>query len=696
MSQPDWLAKYVERGFRLVFFPTRTKGPIGKDAVGWTTRIYTPEDYHEGDNVGVMTGHEIAPGRYLVDIDLDWPDGLPLTRRLLPPTGFGFGRLSRKISHAFYTTSTPLISQKFFNIGNPPHPYVEIRGTKEDGTLGCETMVPPSIHPSGEEIEFRKNEEIAHDDAIERKVTLYAVGCMLLEQLGHRGLLHDVRLAVAGFLLSCRMTEEETVAVMEAVAEASGNSVQDVPLTVRSTLNKMTKGERVTGSGTLVKVLGDNGKKVLARIREWLGESEFICDAKDRPLPNHQENIQRAFEKLGVHLSFDIFSSRPKISWTGQFEECTLQDDIRNRLWLTIDRTFGFRPSADFFDVVLIDTARSKPFHPVVDYLNSLEWDKTPRLDTWLIRHAKAADTEYVRAVSSLLMIAAVRRVKQPGCKFDELLILESSQGLNKSTAIRALCPNDSWFSDDLPLDVDAKQLIERTTGKWIIETGELSGMRTAGMEHLKAMLSRQTDGPVRLAYARMPVEQARQFVAIGTTNSYAYLSDSTGNRRFWPVRVDAFDVDGLRRERDQLWAEAVVREAGGASIRLPPHLYDHAELQQERRRTDDPWEVILAAYFVDQPEDYRVAPDEVWEILGISNDRLNAEGQRRVVAIMQKLKFRRMTVKDRKGKPVKGWARGAGQRDPVQLELEAMKRAEEEARAAKASAASEDQTHVM
>jgi predicted P-loop ATPase len=108
--------------------------------------------------------------------------------------------------------------------------------------------------------------------------------------------------------------------------------------------------------------------------------------------------------------------------------------------------------------------------------------------------------------VSALPLIAAVRRVRQPGCKFDELLILESEQGALKSGALRALCPDESYFSDDLPLGVDSKLTIERTMGKWIIEASELYGCRGREVEQLKAFLSRQADGPVRLAYARLPV----------------------------------------------------------------------------------------------------------------------------------------------------------------------------------------------
>ena len=143
----------------------------------------------------------------------------------------------------------------------------------------------------------------------------------------------------------------------------------------------------------------------------------------------------------------------------------TLTDKIRNRIWLAIDSQFSFRPSSDFFNVVVFDTAWANQVHPVRDYLDSLTWDGAPRVDRWLITYGKAADTEYTRAVGAIVPIAAVRRVRHPGSKYDEMLVLESEQGKLKSSALQALCPEPGWFSDDLPLNVDAKQIIERTGG---------------------------------------------------------------------------------------------------------------------------------------------------------------------------------------------------------------------------------------
>ena len=295
----------------------------------------------------------------------------------------------------------------------------------------------------------------------------------------------------------------------------------------------------------------------------------FKCDSDDNIIANNQHNIRLAISQLGVELSHDVFADRMPIEGMDGFD--TLDDASINRLWLIIDTRFHFRPTFDLFYRVVTDEARLNAFHPVKQYLDRCQaaWDRKPRLDNWLILHGGADDTPYVRAVSSLPLIAAVRRIRQPGCKYDEMCVLEAVQGTDKSGGLAALCPREEWFSDDLPLNSDSQEVIERTSGKWIIEAAELSGMkRAADVEHLKSFLSRRSDR-ARPAYGRLPIERQRQFVIFGSTNEAKYLKDSTGNRRFWPVHVGRrLDVTAIITERDQLWGEAATREAAGESIR--------------------------------------------------------------------------------------------------------------------------------
>lgn len=318
-------------------------------------------------------------------------------------------------------------------------------------------------------------------------------------------------------------------------------------------------------------------------------DADFHTDDKGVPYPT-PHNIRVSVLKQGARLWWDEFADRKFIEGFAGFGP-HLDDRAVVRLWINAQEQHKLRVGKEFFHDVVSDFALSNRRHPVREYLDGVSdtWDGTPRVETWLIECAGAEDTPYVRAVSRLSLVAAVRRILQPGCKFDEMPILEGPQGGGKSSLLRTLCPDDSWFSDDLPLDGDAKRFIEAVKGKWIIEAGELKGMRKAEADALKSALSRQVDR-ARMAYGREPVELARQCVLFGTTNSERYLKDTTGNRRYWPIRCGTLDVAGLAKMRDQLWAEAVRLEADGASIRLDPSLYPHAAEAQEARQQTDPF----------------------------------------------------------------------------------------------------------
>jgi hypothetical protein len=244
------------------------------------------------------------------------------------------------------------------------------------------------------------------------------------------------------------------------------------------------------------------------------GQTAFVkytkpASKKDQIIADHQGNVRLAVAQLGLDLSYNAFAAKDLATYQGSTQ--LLDDVVVQRAWLQTDGLFHFRPSLRFFEIVVKDLARRHSFHPVRDYLDRLVWDGEPRINTWLSTYGKAEDTapdssedqSYLEAVSSIFLIAAVRRVRLAGCKFDELLILEAPQGTLKSSALRVLCPDDNWFSDDLPLGVSAKEIIERTAGKWIIEASELQGYTNAQVDHLKGMLARQIDGPVRLAYGR-------------------------------------------------------------------------------------------------------------------------------------------------------------------------------------------------
>jgi predicted P-loop ATPase len=340
----------------------------------------------------------------------------------------------------------------------------------------------------------------------------------------------------------------------------------------------------------------------------------------------------------------------------GQDPEVPLDDIITRRLWLEGDEVFSFRPKKEFFQDVVLDTAANRgTFHPVKEYLQSLKWDGKERIEDWLVQYGGAEDSEYSRTIGRLVLVAAVRRVKKPGCLFQEMLVLESPQGKEKSTVLKALCPNEEWFSDGLPLDANAQKTIEQTSGKWIIEVAELSGLKKTEIEHVKNFLS-QTHDIARMAYDRMVTTRPRHFIMIGTTNSKQYLRDSTGNRRFWPIKTPQFDAAKIAKDRDQLWAEAAEKEKTGMSIRLPKHLWIVAEAHQEERRNEDPWEIQINQCLEDMRG--RILTEDIWKVVGMFDRARRSQNDNiRIGQALARLGFERIQI--RVGKKIRhGYSR--------------------------------------
>jgi predicted P-loop ATPase len=239
--------------------------------------------------------------------------------------------------------------------------------------------------------------------------------------------------------------------------------------------------------------------------------------------------------------------------------------------------------------------AKLASFHPVRRYLDSLAWDGVPRIDRWLITYCSAQDTDLTRAYSAMWLIAAVARIYDPGCKLDTALILEGAQGDRKSMLFQVL--GGEWFTDDVP-DLRTKDASMTTIGAWIIEMPELDAMSKAEETRVKSFLSRQTDR-FRPPYGRRMIKAPRQCIFCGTTNAHEYLTDPTGARRFWSVAIGkAIDIDGLRRDRDQLWAEAAARYRQGEHWWLEePKLIASAAEEAEKRFEVDPWEEPIGVY---------------------------------------------------------------------------------------------------
>lgn len=350
--------------------------------------------------------------------------------------------------------------------------------------------------------------------------------------------------------------------------------------------------------------------------------------------------------KLAGHIRLDEFAGTVRghaLPWDRRGNEWSDVDDTRLAVYLRL--THGVEFAMTDVQRAVFAAAEAHSYHEVRDYLAGLTWDGKQRLPAFLPSYFGAPDTEYARAIGPRWLISGVARVYEPGCKADCMLILEGSQGAGKSTGLRALF-GDSWFFDsNLPIgDKDGYQALH---GKWGIEIAELDAMDRRQLTTIKAFFSAQSDH-YRSSYGRHATTHPRQCIFAGTTNEVQYLKDGTGGRRFWPVEVGAVDVAGLKRDRDQLWAEARTRyESGERWYADTSELRELCEVEQAGRRVVDPWEYEIEDWLVrSRPADLTVRA--VLKGLGLVTENLKGGEAQRVGRCLRSMGYRTMQPKGR------------------------------------------------
>nr|DAY27124.1 MAG TPA: replicative DNA helicase [Caudoviricetes sp.] len=306
---------------------------------------------------------------------------------------------------------------------------------------------------------------------------------------------------------------------------------------------------------------------------EWMKTSTLRYDDNGR-VKSTLDNMLKILvhdQALSGRIAFDRFASRyvtkGALPWnvTPGTRLWTDADDAGLRWYLENKYEVTGR---DKVQDAMVMCAEQNGFNEVLDYLNSLKWDGIERLDMLFIDYLGAEDNIYTRAVARKSITAAVARAFEPGCKYDTMPILIGRQGAGKSTLIRTL--GKKWYADGLST-FEGKEAAENIQGKWIIEAGEMAGYTRAEENASKQFLSRQVD-VFRQAYGRRTQEFPRQCVFFGSSNQYEFLKDITGNRRFWPVDIEAQKPTknvyvNLPGEVDQIWAEAVVRYKNGEPL---------------------------------------------------------------------------------------------------------------------------------
>lgn len=262
-------------------------------------------------------------------------------------------------------------------------------------------------------------------------------------------------------------------------------------------------------------------------------------------------------------VAYDLFAQRTVKRcappyFGGEVGEWDGTDDSRTAMWLS--RNYRFTPSSVLVAEAIEVLARAAAFHPVREWLLTLRWDGSPRLDRWVEDYLGAEYTEYSARVAAWFVIGMVARVMRPGVKFDYCLVLEGIQGRGKSSALAIL--GGEWFGDT-DIDLHNKDSMAALQGKWLYEFPELGSLARTESLKQKSFLSRQVD-EYRPVYGRRQIKVSRQTVFSGSTNEWEWNKDPTGGRRFWPVEVGEINLSGLANVREQLFAEALVRYKSG------------------------------------------------------------------------------------------------------------------------------------
>lgn len=360
----------------------------------------------------------------------------------------------------------------------------------------------------------------------------------------------------------------------------------------------------------------DAGKGEGRGSMEWMTALDYDKRGVLKPTAGNIMAVLENDAGLKGKLYLDTFSSfnmvRGGLPWDKEAKSWSSRDEANLRIYL--ENRYSLTGRDKIHDAVVAVMTKNQ-LHPVREYLGSLEWDGTPRLERLVTDYIGAEDTPLNRAMTRTHFVAAVARVMTPGVKYDHCLIIQGKEGIGKSSLFSLM--GGEWFSDSLTT-MEGKEGMEQLRGVWILELSELDSMKRSEATTVKKFISKETDC-YRPAYAVEQVNFPRQCVFCGTTNERYFLKGDDGNRRFWVIAAD----DSLRkmgnpreaiiRDRDQLWAEAAALWRNGHPVELPGGLVREARQMQEdfNEERDDPLEGLLRSFL-----DMKLPPDwPTWDL---------------------------------------------------------------------------------
>lgn len=370
----------------------------------------------------------------------------------------------------------------------------------------------------------------------------------------------------------------------------------------------------------------------------------------DRGIKKTVSNLMiflRHHPRLGDNIRWNELAYR--VEFNGKPMEDTDLIDIRLMM-----EEHRFEPRVQDLLPAIQRFARENSYHPARQFLEGLKWDGKPRLDQWLQRALGAEDTPFNRIVGRRTLIAACARAYRPGCKVDTVLVIEGPQGLKKSTAIAELFGRD-LTKESVSLFDQHNKMVMAMMGAWCVELAEFVAFFRKDNASVKGLISMQTDKVV-LPYAKIASEHPRQCIFFGTINpdDMGYLTDATGNRRYWIVRATRIDTETIRLHREQIWAEAVTAFKAGERWWLEGEEEELATIQAAAREESHPWDELLADKMTGQTQ---VTIVEALRAIGVPTDRMDKKAQNQAASSLRKcgfvLKFPKIN-----GKTVRKWMR--------------------------------------
>lgn len=631
-SMYDAAIEYAKKGFAVFPLKYRDKVPLTrngcKDATTDAAQIKAWWQKYPNANIGLATG-SVSQNVFVIDLDIDEDRGIDGYHSLedwqrehgdFPETWTAI--TGRGGYHLYYLGNGKIKNRAGIIDG------VDIRGN------GGYVVAPPSIHKNGnryeweyspDEFEIAKADNnveyfLSHDDqkqgtaftmpnivsAGQRNQMLFRFACMMQAKGASDQSVFAATMAENESSCSPPLTEQEVrIIVSSATKYDKGKPIH---IDSEGVATRENKDDVIGNPEWVLNFLDCNHDKDgnIKSVKQFVHNFEIVMDKDDR---------------FAGKIRFNEFAQQLYLCGNVPWEK---EDNCRawsshddSALFSLIQADYGLKSRQDFADALKNVSMRNK-FHPVRELLDSLTWDGKEHIRSLLPEYLGAEDSDYTYQVMRLWMLGAVSRVYKPGSKFDYTIILQGSQGIGKSTFLKQMAMDDSWFNDSLD-SLDSDKAVQSLTGSWIIELAELKSLaRTAGgVESVKRFLT-ATQDKYRIPYERRADTFYRQCVFAGTTNKDDFLQDETGNRRFLIVQTGvkkpskSLFVPEIMDTIKLAWAEAVhIWKNEKPQLILPEAYMQEAKELQEANMADDGKRGIIQEYLEGKTQ---VCAREIWE----------------------------------------------------------------------------------